>query len=215
MRTTVRQARLDPRAPLVLDVHELGRRPGTMREIRRTVPAPVDLGNGVIGVPPESDLVLDLRAEAVMEGVLISGTVSGRATGECVRCLDPVSADVEVDLQELFLYEAPEDAADDAELPLLEGDLLDLEPTVRDAVVPALPFQPLCSEDCPGLCGRCGARLAEDPDHSHEETDPRWASLAALGSTLAEQDPAEQNPDSPTDDGATPAPSARPEEETH
>ena len=211
MRTTVRQARLDPRAPLVLDVHELGRRPGTMRVITRTVPAPGDLGNGVIGVAPESELALDLRAEAVMEGVLISGTVSGRAVGECVRCLDPVSADVVVDLQELFLHEAPEDAGDDAELPLLEGDLLDLEPTVRDAVVPALPFQPLCSEDCPGLCGRCGARLADDPGHSHEETDPRWASLAALGTVLAEPTP----DDSPTDDGATSAPPARPQEETH
>lgn len=214
MRTTVRQARLDPRAPLVLDVHELGRRPGTMRQVRRTVPAPVDLGNGVIGVPPESDLALDLRAEAVMEGVLISGTVSGRAVGECVRCLDPVTGDVEVDVQELFLYEPPEDADDDAELPLLEGDLLDLEPTVRDAVVPALPFQPLCSEDCPGLCGRCGARLADDPDHGHEETDPRWAALAGLG-TLAEQGGDDPATDHTTDDGAVPAPSARPEEETH
>lgn len=211
MRTTVRQARLDPRAPLVLDVHELGRRPGTMRHIGRTVPAPGDLGNGVIGVAAESEIALDLRAEAVMEGVLISGTVTGHAVGECVRCLDPVSADVSVEVQELFLYDPPEDAGDDAELPLLEGDLLDLEPTVRDAVVPALPFQPLCSEDCPGLCGRCGARLAEDPDHSHEDSDPRWAGLAALGAVLAEQTP----DDHPRDDGAGPAPAARPEEETH
>ena len=63
----------------------------------------------------------------------------------------------------------------------LEGDLLDLEPLVRDAVVLELPFQPLCSDDCPGLCPECGARLADNPDHAHDAaTDPRWAGLVAL-----------------------------------
>lgn len=224
MRSTVRQVRLDPRAPLVVDVHELGRRPGTMRTVGRTVPAPDDLGNGVIGVGRDSDLELDLRIEAVMEGVLVSGTAEAEAVGECVRCLDPLTHTVRVDLQELFLYEPPEDAADDAELPLLEGDLLDLEPTIRDAVVPSLPFQPLCDESCPGLCGRCGVRLAEDPEHAHGESDPRWASLAALGTVLAERedpavDPSEQTPQPDqqtaptTDDPADPAGTARPEEE--
>jgi uncharacterized protein len=52
---------------------------------------------------------------------------------------------------------------------------------LRDAVVLALPFQPLCQDDCPGLCVECGARLADDPDHRHEDpTDPRWAALAEL-----------------------------------
>jgi uncharacterized protein len=68
---------------------------------------------------------------------------------------------------------------------MLEDDLVDLEPLLRDAVVLALPFQPLCSDDCPGLCTECGARLADDPDHEHEApVDPRWAVLAEL-----EQDP--------------------------
>ena len=75
------------------------------------------------------------------------------------------------------------DASDkdlDDEVSRLEDDLLDLEPLLRDAVVLALPFQPLCEEDCPGLCVECGARLADDPDHAHEEPiDPRWAGLEA------------------------------------
>lgn len=187
MTPTVRQPRLDPRAPLVLDTRELGRRPGTMREVRRTVPAPADLGNGVIGVPQEGSLELDLRLESVMDGVLVSGTVSTVAEGECVRCLDPVREDVVVDVQELFLHEPPEEG-DEAELPLLDGDLLDLEPTVRDALVPALPFQPVCEPDCPGLCSRCGARLKDDPDHGHEELDPRWSALARLTDTLGGTD---------------------------
>ena len=51
---------------------------------------------------------------------------------------------------------------------MLQDDLVDLEPLLRDAVVLALPFQPLCQDDCPGLCVECGARLADDPDHAHE-----------------------------------------------
>src|SRR5665647_3339416 len=77
---------LDPRSPYALDTHELGRRPGTMRTVQLTVPAPEDLGTVVIGVPAGSDLDLDFRLEAVMEGVLVSGAVRGRAVGECGRC---------------------------------------------------------------------------------------------------------------------------------
>ena len=62
-----------------------------------------------------------------------------------------------------------------------KSDLLDLEPILRDAVVLTLPFQPLCQEDCLGLCIECGARLADDPSHTHEAAiDPRWATLEAL-----------------------------------
>ena len=69
----------------------------------------------------------------------------------------------------------------DDEVSRLEDDLLDLEPLLRDAVVLALPFQPLCVEDCPGLCVECGDRPADDPEHGHEEPiDPRWAGLQAL-----------------------------------
>ena len=65
----------------------------------------------------------------------------------------------------------------------LDGDLLDLEPVLRDAVVLALPMSPLCREDCPGLCAECGVPLADaGPGHRHDEaTDPRWAALKQLG----------------------------------
>jgi uncharacterized protein len=184
-----RPGHLDPRSPFVLDTHELGRRPGSTRTMSRTVDAPAELGNAVIGVPEGSDLELDLRLEAVMEGVLVSGTVRGLAVGECVRCLDEVTEDVDVTLAELFVY--PERAAvavedgDEGEEDLreLEGDLIDLEPALRDAVVPTLPFQPVCRPDCPGLCPECGARLADDPGHTHETLDPRWAALSGLTGT--------------------------------
>jgi uncharacterized protein len=173
---------LRPNAPLVVDIHELGRRPGAMVTLSREVPAPADLGTDVIGVTQGSPVRLDLRLESVMEGVLVSGTVQVTATGECGRCLMPVELDLELPLQELFAYPDKRPAADvdEDDLRELEGDLFDLEPALRDAVVPALPFQPVCRDDCPGLCSECGARLADDPEHEHDVVDPRWAALQGL-----------------------------------
>src|SRR5690349_18253202 len=135
-----------------------------MRRLRRTVPAPADLGIDVIGVPDGSDVELDLRLESVVEGVLVSGTARVRLAGGCVRCLDPVTSELEVPIQELYHYpdRRPVSGADRRSGPddedgtaRLEGDLLDLEPVQRDAVVLALPFQPVCRDDCPGLCIVC------------------------------------------------------------
>ena len=80
----------------------------------------------------------------------------------------------------------PGEIDDDEDVSRLEGDLLDLEPVLRDTVVLALPFQPLCRENCPGLCAECGARLADDPGHAHEEPiDPRWAGLSQVTAEMA------------------------------
>lgn len=189
---TVSGHRLDPRQPLVVDTHELGRRPGSMRRVTKTVPAPATLGTPVAQVPPGSGIALDLRLESVMEGVLVTGTARATLSGECGRCLEPVTDELEVDLQELFLYTedrprgkpasgSGQVAGADDEEPKMVEDLLDLEPTLRDALVLEMPLTPLCNEDCGGLCVGCGARLDDvEPDHSHEQADPRWAALAQL-----------------------------------
>ena len=126
-----------------------------------------------------------------MESVLVTGSASAGLTGECVRCLEPLRDEVAAQFQELFVYDDgnDEDADEESDVSRLEGDLVDLEPVLRDAVVLALPFQPLCEEDCPGLCTECGARLADDPDHAHEAPiDPRWAGLAALQDDSSNRD---------------------------
>lgn len=175
------RSRLDHRGPLVLDTRELGRRPGAMRRLTLTVPAPESLGLELIRVPPGEPMALDLRLEAVVEGVLVSGTVTAPVTGECARCLEPVTDTLEVELQELYAYadSTTSETTDEEELPRLSGDLLDLEPVLRDAVVLALPIAPLCTPDCAGLCADCGERLAPgEPPHDHPVADPRWAGLA-------------------------------------
>ena len=171
---------LDHRPRLVLDTRDLGRRAGAMKVVQTSVEAPADLGIAVIGVPPGSPVELDLRLESVVEGVLVSGLATVQLRGECVRCLGEVSEELEIDVQELFVY--PESDATDDEASRLEGDLIDLEPLLRDGVVLDLPFQPLCREDCEGLCVECGANLNDDPQHTHDAPlDPRWEKLRGVG----------------------------------
>lgn len=176
-------SQLDPRSPLVLDTRQLPRRPGALRTVERVAPAPADLGLELIGVPEGADLSLDLRLESVSEGVLVSGTVTGPIEGECGRCLRHISDSLTVTIQELYAYEhsTTDETTDEDEVGRMQGDLIDLEPALRDAVVLALPANPLCRADCPGLCPECGVHWDELPvDHGHRQVDPRWAGLSQL-----------------------------------
>jgi uncharacterized protein len=185
---------IDPRSPFVLDTRELGRRPGSMRRVPRSAPAPADWALELVRVPEGSDVDLDLRLEAVMEGVLVSGSVHAPLAAECGRCLDPIEAALDVNVQELFVYDA---AGADDEVSVLAGDLLDLRPVLRDAVVLAMPVNPVCADTCEGLCVTCCDRWVDLPaDHAHDDLDPRWAKLSTLSisdsgfSDSASSDPA-------------------------
>ncbi len=163
-----------------------------MRTIDEHVPAPKDFGVALIGVQEGSDVELDLRFESVHEGILVSGTAHVEVTGECGRCLEPLRFDRDVEIQELFFYSDSESLSEEEEEEQhrVEKDSIGLEPVLRDAVVTSLPFQPVCREDCKGLCSECGAHLNADPEHHHEVFDPRWSALAGLAGTAAENDAA-------------------------
>jgi len=186
------------------------------------VPAPGDMRLELAGVPVGADVDLDVRFEAVAEGVLVTGSATAPLVGECARCLAPVATTVTASFTELYLYADPRphgpretrdgrrahdqrdrhdrndhdrhewyadsDGPEDEER-YLDGDLLDLEPAVRDAVVLALPMSPLCRDDCPGLCVECGVPLADaGPGHRHEDLpDPRWAGLGQCDDQATEQ----------------------------
>jgi uncharacterized protein len=184
-----------PRGALIFDTRTLGRQAGSARTQQLTVPAPDDLRLELARVPVGTEMQLDVRFEAVSEGVLVTGSATAPLNGDCARCLAPLTASVTAGFTELYLYQPDkhdrhdkhdkherfdEDTEqDDEEQRYLDGDLLDLEPVLRDAVVLALPMSPLCREDCPGLCVECGVPLADaGPDHTHEDAlDPRWAAL--------------------------------------
>ena len=181
-----------PRGALVFDMRTLGRQAGSAKAQQLTVPAPDDMRLELARVPVGADMQLDVRFEAVTEGVLVTGSVIAPLAGECARCLAPLASSVTARFTELYLYTRDrhdkhdrfdENTEQDDEELHLDGDLLDLEPVLRDAVVLALPMSPLCREDCPGLCVQCGVPLVDaGPDHGHKDApDPRWAGLKQFG----------------------------------
>lgn len=174
---------IDPRSPWVFDTRELGRRAGNQRQIERSVAVTEAIGLELMKVPAGASVAIVARAESVIEGVLITGEVVATAEGECARCLQPVTDKIDAEICELFAYadSATDETTDSDEVHRLTGDLIDLEPVARDAIVLALPVTPHCREDCRGLCAVCGERLDDLPaDHKHDVVDERWAALRQL-----------------------------------
>lgn len=161
---------------LLISVHDLINKPGTMREKQVDVVIDEPMANYAIGIPAGSTIEIDARFESVHEGILVTGDAFATASGECSRCLDPIDSAVEVEFQELFAYSGTSE--DDF---VVENESIDLDQVIRDAVVLSLPFQPVCSAGCKGLCVTCGANLNDDPQHAHEApVDPRWNALTNL-----------------------------------
>lgn len=126
-------------------------------------------------VPPTADVVVDVELVPVGRAIEVVGTVTAPWSGECRRCLRPISASVLAHVRELF-----EGTPVEEETYPLVHDEVDLELLAREAVVLELPQAPLCREDCLGLCPTCGADRNESPCSCPPATDPRWAALDRL-----------------------------------
>lgn len=160
---------------LRISVADLLRRPGAARPVTLAEPV-AGLGTPGAGVPADEPVELDLTLERVSEGIVVRGTVRAEWRGECSRCLQPVHGEREVHVDELF-----EPHPLEGDTYLLDGDEIDLEPVVRDALLLELPTVPLCRPDCAGLCPQCGIDRNEHTcDCTVDDTDPRWAALRAL-----------------------------------
>ncbi|WP_449277518.1 YceD family protein [Leucobacter sp. GX24907] len=161
-------------SPYRENIRDILNRPGEMRERRRTIVVPERLGESLASVPEGESLDLDVRLESVHEGILASVQASTTMHAECGRCLTSFATPFEVEFQELFAY-TPSEADEYG----VHGDHVDLEPPLRDAAVLALPFQPVCRPDCPGLDPESGElRDAEVEAKTDAPIDARWAALA-------------------------------------
>jgi uncharacterized protein len=145
----------------------------------------VDLDEGLIARNLQGGVRL-LRTE---RGVLVTGFLEGDVEQSCVRCLELFNGHLEFDLEEEFLQtvqvmsgEGLDLAEEDEESELIDSEhILDLTNVVRQAVLLAMPMQPLCKEDCAGLCPTCGANLNEGPCECRpEEVASPWAKLTEL-----------------------------------
>ena len=175
------------------NIRDLIRKPGEMRERTRSFAVPEKLGEALAEVPAGANLDLKVRLESVHEGILVSAEVDTTMRGECGRCLKEFATPFQIEFQELFAY-TPSEADEYG----VHGDHVDLEPPLRDAVVLALPFQPVCRLDCPGLDPESGElRDAEVDALPKEDIDPRWAALAGFQTkhaTAEEEHDSGENP---------------------
>jgi uncharacterized protein len=161
---------------IAIDVRDLIGRPGASRHVH--VEEPIEgLRTELTLVHGETPVDAELLLESVIEGILASGGLSGTFVETCARCLEPFEQPFRVDVQELF---APGAEPDDLEeYPLRDGES-DLEPMIRDAVVLAMPYSPLCRPDCQGICERCGGNRNLGECTCQPPADERWAPLAGL-----------------------------------
>jgi uncharacterized protein len=168
---------------LRVSVAEILGYPGEYRDIR--LDRPISGVRTALARVTEAPVHAELRAESVVEGILMTGTVRAGTTLSCARCLDEFPSEVGLELCELFAGPGHKPSVED-EAYRVEGNEVDLEQMLRDALTLALPLHPLCREDCPGLCATCGRRLdVGSCDCFQEETDPRWAELDALREKLS------------------------------
>jgi uncharacterized protein len=158
-----------------LDVSDLVGHPGSSRETRIRG-ALEGLAGELAEVPDEIEG--ELLLESVVEGILVSGHLRGMFRLRCARCLKDFSQPFDVEVHELFVPTPDEDADD---YPLDPEGAIELDQMVRDAIGVEIPFSPLHSPDCQGLCPVCGGdrNLGECPG-DHPSTDPRWAGLEQL-----------------------------------
>jgi uncharacterized protein len=156
-----------------IDIRDLLAHPGSATSARIAEPI-ADLRTELAGVPADAPVQGDLLLENVVEGVLVSGTLTANMAFRCARCLREMTRPVQIEVHELFAAD-PDPEGD--EYRLAPEGALDPEPMVRDALGLALPFAPLCRPDCRGLCERCGGDRNLGECSCPQRIDPRWAPL--------------------------------------
>lgn len=162
-------------SPLLVNVAELLRRAGSIREIDRQI----DVAEFVFDdtrIVEGSKVDVELTLEALTDGIVVHGKLQADWKFECRRCLRPLNGRTEVEVQEL--YQA---VISDPDAYPITGEQLDLLEMARENVLLAVPLAPLCRAECPGLCPQCGADLQSAPcSCSRQIRDERWAALDAL-----------------------------------
>jgi uncharacterized protein len=163
--------------PFVVQLNSLEGGPNERKALRRSGVIE-EMQTSVAAVPADAPVTFDGFVDWIDGGrVVLSGTASVGWVAECRRCLNEASGLVVVDVREIFEPEPVE-----GETYLLKGDVVDLEPMLREVIVLEFPIAPVvCRDDCKGLCPECGVNRNEvECACDTEVKDLRWAALEDL-----------------------------------
>jgi uncharacterized metal-binding protein YceD (DUF177 family) len=147
------------------------------------------------GDPEAGEGVADLDLYADGTHAFAAGTFKGHLTVACSRCVGPVKLNLDETLRVTFMppgempaedeaepasEEGPEVSEGDLDVFPYDGEKIDLEPLFREQFVLAVPYAPLCREDCKGLCPQCGIDRNTGTCNCEKPIDPRLAALKGL-----------------------------------
>jgi uncharacterized protein len=118
-----------------------------------------------------------LRLSRTKEGILAQGQLQIGLEEDCYRCLDPVTVELAIEIEELFA----QSNSLDAEFVIQDDGILDIAPLIRAETLIITSRGLLCRPDCKGLCAECGTNLNHDTcDCALGDIDPRMAKLKEL-----------------------------------
>ena len=164
----------------IVDLERLALSSGQARALDLEVKlGPIELA-GEAYVPAGGGGEARLDVSRTSSGYALRLRFDTELTGPCVRCLEPASTKLEIDSREV---DQPPSRDDELRSPYVSDGNLDVGRWANDALVLALPSQPLCRPECAGLCAVCGESLNDTtPDaHRHDQGgDPRMAKLRDL-----------------------------------
>jgi uncharacterized protein len=132
------------------------------------------------GLTLAAPLDVDLTARSVGEGVFLRGRLRTTVRLACRRCLTSVDRQIDDTVDLLFEPLGPDDVEVEGEIYPLppRGDELDLRDAVREQLLLRAPEFALCTEECRGLCPKCGTDLnAGECGCAPEEAPSPWAAL--------------------------------------
>ncbi|WP_256761468.1 DUF177 domain-containing protein [Cohnella sp. WQ 127256] len=129
---------------------------------------------------PLSPMKFDVTAQAVGDRILVSGQLSCDIRLQCSRCLEKFDETISVPFEEQFriIEDSETEVSENDDAVPVSEERIDLSPYLLEGLVVQLPYAPLCSEDCKGLCLDCGKNLNEQSCGCNtEKIDPRMAAL--------------------------------------
>ena len=180
---------------LVIPLHDQPVEIGARTETQLDWTVPAGWQTEVLRLEEGTQIPVSVAITTIDDGVVVEASGFASLKGKCIRCLKDIELPEHFQASDIFVYPdavAPRKerkGAGDATIEvsgdeidpdlLIDRETVNIEPLLRDAIFADAPFQPVCSEDCLGICEHCGVLLADaEPGHRHEFLDPRFEVLA-------------------------------------
>jgi uncharacterized protein len=161
-------------------------------------PGEIDFGadvrqSGMLETSGHAELIREHHGgHESIDDIRLVGKLDGRIEVNCARCLEPVEIPISREFDLLYRPLESEKGSDEiaiheaeTEIGYYSGEGMDLEDSLREQILLAVPIKTLCRYDCRGLCASCGANRNEQLcDCNQNKPDPRWAALGELKNKL-------------------------------